>query len=65
MKPLSKREKEIAHLLILGKESKEISTMLFISLHTIKCHRHSILKKTGCRNTTELCHSFFTNKINL
>lgn len=42
---LSKREKEVANLLIKGYSAKEISNILFISEYTAKDHIKSIYKK--------------------
>ena len=51
---LTAREKEIIHLLAQGLSAEEISKRLFLSAHTIRTHKKNILKKTSCKNTTEL-----------
>ncbi len=51
---LSKRELEVAKLMLEGVANPEISTKLFISENTVKFHVKNILKKTGCSNRTEL-----------
>jgi DNA-binding CsgD family transcriptional regulator len=51
---LTKRENEVLSLLTDGKNSIEISKLLFISKQTIDTHRKNILKKTGSTNTAAL-----------
>jgi PAS domain S-box-containing protein len=52
--PLTKREREIAQLLILGKASKEIAAILSISTRTVEAHRARLHNKFGVRSATEL-----------
>jgi PAS domain S-box-containing protein len=52
--PLTKREREIAQLLILGKASKEIASILKISTRTVEAHRARLHNKFGVRSATEL-----------
>jgi PAS domain S-box-containing protein len=51
---LTKREREIAQLLILGKASKEIGAILKISTRTVEAHRARLHNKFGVRSATEL-----------
>lgn len=51
---LSKREREIAELVVEGQSSREIAEKLFISVRTVEQHRNHILKKLGARNTAQL-----------
>ncbi len=51
---LSKREHEVAVLLIKGLNSKDISTILFISEHTTKDHIKNIYKKYDIHSRLEL-----------
>jgi DNA-binding NarL/FixJ family response regulator len=53
-KLLTSREKEIIKNLAEGKNFNEIAVSLFLSPHTINTHKRNILKKVGCKNTTEL-----------
>lgn len=53
-KGFTKREIEIIRLIADGKQEKEISEKLFISLTTVKTHRKNILRKSGCKNSAEL-----------
>jgi DNA-binding CsgD family transcriptional regulator len=45
---LSRRECDVAVLLIEGKSNKEIAEGLFLSVHTVRRHVEAILKKTHC-----------------
>ncbi len=55
---LSKRETEIAKLIINGKTSKQISTELYISELTVKTHRKNISEKLKTNGVTD-----FINKV--
>jgi DNA-binding CsgD family transcriptional regulator len=50
---LTKREIEILKLVKDGFLSKEISSMLSISLHTVNTHRQRFLEKLGANNSVE------------
>ncbi|SHH75773.1 response regulator transcription factor [Flavobacterium defluvii] len=52
---LSTREKEILKMLQKGKQSKEIASLLFISINTVSRHRQNILEKMKVNNTAEAC----------
>ena len=51
---LTKREKQVLKLLIEGKLSKEISSILKISKQTVDTHRKNMLHKKKLNNTGEL-----------
>jgi DNA-binding CsgD family transcriptional regulator len=51
---LSIREIEIIKKLSEGNNFNEIAALLFVSPHTINTHKKNILKKIGCKNSTEL-----------
>jgi DNA-binding CsgD family transcriptional regulator len=51
---VSKREKEIAGLILVGKSNKEIKNELFISSHTVKNHIYSMYRKLGIRSRGQL-----------
>ncbi|TRO65741.1 response regulator transcription factor [Christiangramia sabulilitoris] len=51
---LSERELEIIKELALGNSADEISSKLNISPHTVKTHKKNILRKTDCKNSTQL-----------
>lgn len=57
---LSTREKEIAQKLAQNKSSENIKNELFISIHTVDCHRRNILRKLDITNTA--CLSFLEFK---
>jgi two-component system response regulator FixJ len=51
---LTPREKEIARMIVSGKPSKAIATMMDISEKTVDVHRHNIMKKTSIKSPAEL-----------
>jgi LuxR family transcriptional regulator len=51
---LSKREKEIIKLIVDGNSSYNISSQLFISVHTVNNHRKNIVKKLDVKCLSEL-----------
>ena len=51
---LTKREKEVAQLLVKGLSYKQISEQLFISLPTVKTHSSNIYRKCKINNRIEL-----------
>lgn len=53
MAELSKRERQILHLLTQGLSNKEIGLELSLSPHTIKVHLHRVLEKLGLRSRVE------------
>lgn len=48
------REKEILRHIAKGKSFGEIAQILNLSPHTINTKKNNILRKTDCKNTTEL-----------
>ncbi|WKV11315.1 response regulator transcription factor [Marivirga harenae] len=53
------REVEIIKLLAAGKTSSDIAEILFISPQTVSKHRSNILKKSGCKSSSELIHQYY------
>lgn len=51
---LSRREKEILHLIIDEHTTAEIAQKLFISFGTVESHRRNMISKLGVRNTAGL-----------
>lgn len=51
---LTEREKNILRLVALGYTSIEISSKLFLSIHTVNTHRKNILKKLGIKTVSGL-----------
>jgi DNA-binding NarL/FixJ family response regulator len=52
--PLTEREKNVLQAIANGFSSKEISTRLGISVHTVVNHRTRLMKKTGLRGAAQL-----------
>lgn len=50
---ITRREKEVLHLLSKGLASKQIAEELFISINTVNNHRKNILKKLKVNNASE------------
>lgn len=57
---LSHRQIEMVQFMAAGKSSKEISTLLNISSHTVDTHRRNILNKLKVKNTAELMVKVFS-----
>jgi DNA-binding NarL/FixJ family response regulator len=53
-KLFTSRERDILRKIAKGYNFTEIAAQLNISPHTINTHKKNILKKTDCKNTTEL-----------
>ncbi len=51
---LTTREKEVLKLIAEGKSSKEIASLLFISVFTVNNHRANIIKKLKLKRTADL-----------
>lgn len=69
LKTLSQREKEVMHLVALGRTNREIALELNISPHTVKNHIKRISDKIGVQNKAQLVtfavrHGFTVNSFN-
>jgi len=53
---LSDREIEIVKLIERGLSSEQISTKLFLSIHTVNTHRRNVLVKTGKAHISEVIY---------
>ncbi len=60
---LSPREREVVQLVCEGKASKEIATILGLSLATAETHRSNILRKLGLHSIAELVLYAVRNEI--
>ena len=47
-------------LLLDGRTNSQIATELTISNNTVKYHVRNLLKKTGCKNRTDLVNAYWT-----
>lgn len=54
LKPLSKRERQVARLVAQGLSNLQIAAVLGISVPTVKDHVHSALSKCGLSNRAQL-----------
>lgn len=54
---LTEREREVYELLLRGTPNKEISLRLGVTIHTVRSHVHSILRKRNKSNRIELLAS--------
>lgn len=55
---LTEREREILHLILLGKSNQEISEALYITVGTVKAHVHSIFGKLDVSRRSQLITRF-------
>jgi DNA-binding NarL/FixJ family response regulator len=53
-RPLSDRESEVLRYVSQGKTTKEIASILFVSVRTVETHRVNMMKKLDVQNTAEL-----------
>src|SRR5438093_13630565 len=60
---ITDREREIVQLLAEGKTSKEIATILGISVRTLETHRAAIMKKLALKAFSEVIRYAVRNKI--
>jgi DNA-binding NarL/FixJ family response regulator len=60
---LSNREREIVQLLAEGKSSKEVATVLSISVKTAETHRANIMRKLEMHSVSELVRYAVRNRI--
>lgn len=51
---LTSKERQIVEYILEGKESREISEILTISINTVATHRKNILRKLGAKNVGEM-----------
>jgi DNA-binding CsgD family transcriptional regulator len=51
---VTKREREIIHLMAEGFSTKEVAQELHISFHTVESHRKNLLMKLKARNMVHL-----------
>ena len=56
---ISKREKEVLHLVAFEKTTKEIASALYISSHTALSHRKNLMLKMNVKNTAGMVRKGF------
>jgi two-component system nitrate/nitrite response regulator NarL len=59
---LTKRQKEILHLIALGKTSREIADMLFIDIKTVNTHRQNMIRVLNLDSKNGLVKYAIENK---
>ncbi len=60
---LSPREQEVIQLVAEGRTSKEIATLLALSVKTVEAHRSAVMRKLGARSVAELVRYAVRNRI--
>lgn len=60
---LTRREREVFHLMIEGRSTRDIAELLAMSIKTAENHRGKVLKKVGVNNTAELIHFAAKHKL--
>lgn len=60
---MTRREKQVLALLVGGQSNKEIANRFNLSVRTVETHRAQLLKKTGARNSVELCRIAIEKKL--
>ena len=53
---ITDREKEVIEQVIKKKSNKDIEDILFISINTVRNHKHNIFKKLDVKNSSELIY---------
>lgn len=60
---LSTRERELLGLICAGKTDREAAAELGISVHTVRSHRQSIMKKLGVRGAAQLVRTAIERRL--
>lgn len=60
---LSARERELLALICAGKTDREAASALGISVHTVRSHRQSIMKKLGVRGAAQLVRTAIERRL--
>ncbi len=59
---VSARELEILKLILDGKSNRQMEDLLYISVHTVKCHVYNLYRKIGVKNYRQLAHFIATRE---
>ena len=62
MQKLTEREKEVVRYIIQGYDNKKISSKMFTTVHTVKAHMTSVMRKLGVSNRTEVACKILKEK---
>lgn len=60
---ITPREKQVLAMLVDGNSNKEMAAHFNLGVRTIETHRAQLLKKTGARNSIELCRLAIEQKL--
>lgn len=63
MDKLTERELAVLELLVMGLDNQQIGEKLFLSIHTVKAHVGSIMKKLSASNRTNAAYIAMKNKL--
>lgn len=63
MEKLTKREVAVLRLITLGYDNSQISKIIFISIHTVKAHISSIIRKLNAKNRTNAVYIAIKNHL--
>ena len=61
MKKLTEREVDILKLITKGYDNNQISKKIFVSIHTVKAHISSIIRKLDAKNRTNAVYIAIKN----
>jgi DNA-binding NarL/FixJ family response regulator len=61
--PITGRQREVLQLLAEGKSSKEVASILGITLKTAETHRSNLMRRLNCHSVTELVRYAIRNEI--
>jgi DNA-binding NarL/FixJ family response regulator len=61
--PLTVRQREVTQLLAEGRSTKEVATVLAVSVKTAETHRANIMRRLGCHSAAELVRYALRNQI--
>lgn len=63
--PLSKRELEVAEMLVFGATTKDVANNLFLAFNTVVTHKKNIYRKLNIRKETELSKWYFCRRFKI
>ncbi|CDE61061.1 two component LuxR family transcriptional regulator [Fusobacterium sp. CAG:439] len=63
MEKLTEREVAVLRLITLGYGNNQISKIIFISIHTVKAHISSIIRKLNAKNRTNAVYIAVKNNL--